>query len=43
MVRLHVGRAIAAFPQRVFDWLADPVNLTADCAKALEGRGGLSG
>lgn len=27
MVRLHVERTIAAPPERVFDWLADPVNL----------------
>ncbi|MGH3676045.1 MAG: SRPBCC family protein [Mycobacterium sp.] len=29
MVRLHVERTIAASPERVFDWLADPANLTA--------------
>jgi uncharacterized protein YndB with AHSA1/START domain len=29
MVHLHVERTIAASPQRVFAWLADPVNLTA--------------
>jgi len=28
MVTLHVERTIAASPQRVFDWLADPANLT---------------
>jgi hypothetical protein len=27
MVHLHVERTIAASPERVFDWLADPVNL----------------
>ncbi|HUO41109.1 MAG TPA: SRPBCC family protein [Mycobacterium sp.] len=27
MVQLHVERTIAASPERVFDWLADPVNL----------------
>lgn len=29
MVRLHVTRTIGASPERVFDWLADPVNLAA--------------
>ena len=29
MVTLHVERTIAASPERVFDWLADPANLTA--------------
>jgi uncharacterized protein YndB with AHSA1/START domain len=29
MVKLHVERTIAASPDRVFDWLADPANLTA--------------
>ena len=29
MVRVHVQRTIAAPPERVFDWLADPVNLAA--------------
>ncbi len=29
MVNLHVERTIAASPERVFEWLADPVNLTA--------------
>ena len=29
MVELHVERTIAASPERVFDWLADPANLTA--------------
>jgi len=29
MVKLHVERTIAASPERVFDWLADPGNLTA--------------
>jgi uncharacterized protein YndB with AHSA1/START domain len=29
MVKLHVERTIAASPERVFDWLADPANLTA--------------
>ena len=29
MVKLRVERTIAASPQRVFDWLADPANLTA--------------
>lgn len=29
MVQLHVQRTIAAPPEQVFDWLADPVNLTA--------------
>ena len=28
MVTLHMERTIAASPQRVFDWLADPANLT---------------
>jgi hypothetical protein len=27
MVQLHVERTIAASPERVFDWLADPTNL----------------
>jgi uncharacterized protein YndB with AHSA1/START domain len=29
MVRLHVERTIAASPERVFEWLADPASLTA--------------
>lgn len=29
MVHLHVERTIAAPPERVFAWLADPANLTA--------------
>ena len=29
MVQLHVERTIATSPERVFDWLADPANLTA--------------
>ena len=29
MVEVHVERTIAASPERVFDWLADPANLTA--------------
>lgn len=29
MARLHLERTIAASPERVFDWLADPANLTA--------------
>jgi uncharacterized protein YndB with AHSA1/START domain len=29
MVELHVERTIAAAPERVFDWLADPASLTA--------------
>src|SRR5262249_40599992 len=29
MIKLHVERAIAASPERVFAWLADPVNLAA--------------
>ena len=29
MVELRVERTIVASPERVFDWLADPVNLTA--------------
>jgi hypothetical protein len=29
MVQLRVERTIAASPERVFDWLADPANLTA--------------
>jgi uncharacterized protein YndB with AHSA1/START domain len=29
MVELHVERTIAAPPERVFDWLADPAGLTA--------------
>ena len=28
MVQIHVERTIAAKPQLVFDWLADPANLT---------------
>jgi uncharacterized protein YndB with AHSA1/START domain len=28
MVHIHVERTIAAAPDRVFDWLADPANLT---------------
>jgi Polyketide cyclase / dehydrase and lipid transport len=28
MVHIHVDRTISAAPDRVFDWLADPVNLT---------------
>src|SRR5262245_44034946 len=29
MIQLHVERTIAASPEQVFDWLADPANLTA--------------
>jgi uncharacterized protein YndB with AHSA1/START domain len=29
MVTLHMERTIEASPERVFDWLADPANLTA--------------
>jgi uncharacterized protein YndB with AHSA1/START domain len=29
MVKFQVERTIAASPERVFDWLADPANLTA--------------
>jgi uncharacterized protein YndB with AHSA1/START domain len=29
MVQLHVERTIAASPELVFDWLADPANLSA--------------
>src|SRR5258708_28963367 len=29
MVEFQVERTIAASPERVFDWLADPANLTA--------------
>lgn len=29
MVELHIERTIAASPERVFDWLADPASLTA--------------
>src|SRR4029077_11077952 len=29
MVQLYVERTIASSPQRVFDWLVDPANLTA--------------
>ena len=29
MVEVHVERTIAASPERVFDWLADPANLTS--------------
>jgi hypothetical protein len=29
MVQIHVKRTIPASPERVFDWLADPANLTA--------------
>src|SRR3981189_774025 len=29
MVEFHVERTIAASAERVFDWLADPANLTA--------------
>jgi uncharacterized protein YndB with AHSA1/START domain len=29
MVQVRVERTIAASPERVFDWLADPANLTA--------------
>lgn len=29
MVHLHVERAIAASPERVFEWLADPASLKA--------------
>jgi Polyketide cyclase / dehydrase and lipid transport len=28
MVQVHVERKIAASPERVFDWLLDPANLT---------------
>ncbi len=46
MVKLHVERTIAASPERVFDWLADPANLTvaplalrAGFAKGTSGPG----
>jgi len=29
MVTVHVERTIAASPEQVFDWMADPANLTA--------------
>jgi hypothetical protein len=29
MVQLYVERTIASSPERVFDWLVDPANLTA--------------
>jgi uncharacterized protein YndB with AHSA1/START domain len=29
MVQLHISRTVAAPPQRVFDWLADPASLKA--------------
>jgi uncharacterized protein YndB with AHSA1/START domain len=29
MVQIHLERTIAAPPEQVFDWLADPVNLAA--------------
>jgi uncharacterized protein YndB with AHSA1/START domain len=29
MVEIHVERTIAASPERVFEWLADPANLAA--------------
>lgn len=29
MVQIHVERTIAAAPERVFDWLTDPANLTS--------------
>ena len=29
MVHIHIERTIAASPQRVFDWLADPVSLAS--------------
>lgn len=37
VVQLHVERTIAAPPERVFDWLAEPVNLAA-APLALKGR-----
>jgi hypothetical protein len=40
MIKLHVERTIAASPERVFDWLADPVNLTA---APLALRAGIAG
>jgi uncharacterized protein YndB with AHSA1/START domain len=36
MVEIHVERTIAAPPENVFDWLADPVNLAA-APMALKG------
>src|SRR5258708_50530 len=38
MVEFQVDRTIAASPERVFDWLADPANLTA-APGILRGRG----
>jgi uncharacterized protein YndB with AHSA1/START domain len=32
MVQIHVERTIAAAPERVFDWLADPANFTSPVA-----------
>jgi carbon monoxide dehydrogenase subunit G len=47
VVHIQVERTIAAPPDQVFDWLADPANLRsaplvlrailAGCAKALQG------
>lgn len=46
MVQIHVERTIAAAPERVFDWLADPAGLTsaplvfkADWATGCSGPG----
>ncbi|OHV05132.1 SRPBCC family protein [Mycobacterium talmoniae] len=32
MVEIHIERTIAASPERVFDWLADPASLTSAAA-----------
>ena len=35
MVQIHVERTIAAAPEQVFGWLADPANFTADPSRVL--------
>ncbi|OMC03234.1 polyketide cyclase [Mycobacterium sp. NS-7484] len=35
MVQLHVERTIAASPDRVFRWLADPANFTTPLASSI--------
>lgn len=41
MARVHAERSIAASPERVFDWLLDPANLTVSpvVRKAVWARG----
>jgi uncharacterized protein YndB with AHSA1/START domain len=43
MVQLHVKRTIAASPDRVFNWLADPANFTSALASTFGFKAGYAG